>query len=562
MSPLALASERIEAALQENSSRLDLSRLGLNALPPNFAQIAPDLRTLNLWDNKFQSVPPELGLCTQLESLYFSQNELMTGYGLASFRQLTLLDLQSNRFTEFPPEVMELPLLKTLFLSKNNIARLPSGIRLLKELENLDLNDCQIETLPSEIAELPLLKDIKLNNNPLKSPPLEVALQGIGAIRAYFDDFTKNTTRAVSRKHLFNIVIEQYDAQYNYPPRPGALDECRDLAKVLAQKYDYQSITGVVNEEATRDAIFEGLENLCKTTAPEDCVIVYFNGWTGDGLPEGDLRSYDNAYIPLPEVFAKFSSMKAKHALLIVDNHLQSRLFSQTRGTGSERASFASRWALYRIGAEWDARFTPHLTNWLINNTLGEVSARELASVLTGVLASSLSIAGDEGGEFLIEPRAESNVGMPPMEPPAMEEPKEAEAEPPEPPESDKDQDFIFQIFIDGIKDKIADGESRTAIHELLEVVDAKSQIKGGLTLQANRLNDIYKQQESGIIDPSSSREINRVNYSILGSLSQLTRADLDLSKFSVKPNTKTRSEAEKESLDEITRLISDIEEL
>lgn len=565
------AAKRIEEALKNGSTRLDLSQMGLNALPPNFTQIAPKLTVLNLWENNFQSVPREMSLCANLESLFFSQNELITGFGLASFRKLTLLDLQSNRFSEFPPELLELPLLQTLHLSDNKIARLPAGIRLLKVLETLHLNDCQIETLPPEIAELPILKEIKLNNNPLKSPPLEIALQGIQAIRAYFDDLTKNTQRAESKKHLLHIAIENYPAQFNYQPRPGAVQECRDLAKVLAQKYGYQAITGLLNEEATREAIFNALENLCKTTEAEDSVIVYFNGWTGDGLPEGDLRSYDNTYIPLPEILAKFSSMKARHVLLIVDNHLQSRQFSQTRGIESERSSFASRWALYRVGADWDARFTPHLTNWLKNNTLGEVSVRELASILHGALASSLSIAGDEGGEFLIEPRAESNVGgamQPPFAPPPKApemEPPESGAEPPEKggPGNEDDEEMLFEIVMMGVQEKIARGNTEGAINELQQIIKPESQIWGDFTLQANRWNDI-KSDELGQKDifERDSREINRINNSILQLLKNLQSADLDLSQFSLQPNTKTRSEAEKELLDEITREIARIEDL
>lgn len=557
------AATRIEEALKNGSTRLDLSQMGLNALPPNFTQIAPKLTVLNLWENKFQSVPREMSLCANLESLYFSQNELMTGFGLASFRKLTLLDLQSNRFSEFPPELLELPMLQTLFLTKNKIARLPAGIRLLKELETLHLNDCRIETLPPEIAELPLLKDIKLNNNPLKSPPLEIALQGIQSIRAFFDDFTKNTQRAESKKYLLNIVIENYPAQFNYQPRTGAVQECRDLAQVLAQKYGYQAITGLLNEEATQERIFEALENLCKTTQVEDSVIVYFNGWTGDGLPEGDLRSYDNTYIPLPEILAKFSSMKARHVLLIVDNHLQSRQFSQTRGIESERAAFASRWALYRVGADWDARFTPHLTNWLKNNTLGEVSARELASILHGALASSLSIAGDEGGEFLIEPRAESNIGGA-MSPPPVGLEQEAGAEPPEAgaPGNQDDQELIFQITMMGLQEKIAQGKTQETIDELQQIIKPESQIWDDFTLQASRWQEIYKRQVSGISAPADSREINRINYTILELLKNLKSSDLDLSQFSLQPNTKTRSEAEKELLDDITQQIAQIEAL
>ncbi|MCC6279522.1 MAG: caspase family protein, partial [Saprospiraceae bacterium] len=562
------ATKRIEEALQNNSTRLDLSQLGLNALPPAFAQIAPKLTVLNLWDNKFQSVPREMSLCTNLESLYFSQNELMTGFGLATFRKLTLLDLQSNRFSDFPPEVLELPLLRNLFLAKNKIARLPAGIRLLKELETLDLSDCQIETLPSEIAELPLLKEIKLHNNPLKSPPLEIAAQGIRAIRAYFDDLTKNTQRAESKKYLLPIAIENYPPEFNYGSRPGCIQECRDLTEVLHKKYGYEPVItrysqgaeqqkdfySLFNAIATRSAIFDALDDLNDIAAAEDCVIVYFSGWTGDGLPEGDLRSYDNAYIPLPEILARFSSMKARHALLIVDNHLQSRQFSQTRGIESERSTFASRWALYRVGADWDARFTPHLTNWLKNNTLGEVSVRETASILHGALASSLSIAGDEGGEFLIEPRAESNVGGAMGLPDVQEQ--EAGAGPPE---SGDFKEMIFQIFVDGLREKIAEGKTADAISELQFYINTQSKFKDEVTTHVIRVNTPIK---GPISDMESVERSNKIRYDIINFLDKLSSTDIDLSKFSLQPNTKTRSDAEKELLDEITREIIQIENL
>lgn len=566
ISQIEEATLRIKEALQHGSTRLDLSQLGLNTLPKNFEQIAPQLTILNLWDNQFQSVPPELGLCSNLESLFFSQNELMTGYGLASFRKMTLLDLQSNKFNEFPPELLELPLMKTLYLANNKIARLPAGIRLLKELENLDLNDCQLETLPSEIAELPLLKEIKLKNNPLKSPPLEIAMQGVGAIRAYFDDLTKNTQRAEGKKYLMAIAIETYPPEFNYPPRPGCVQECGELAQVLREKYDYQHVAIFSNEEASREEIFIALENLCKTTLAEDSVIVYFSGWTGDGLPEGDLRSYDNIYIPLPDILAKFSSMKAKHALLIVDNHLQSRQFSQTRGIGYERASFASRWALYRVGADWDGRFTPSLTNWLKNNILEEVSARELASVLIGqsVLASSLAIAGDEGGEFLIEPVIKNNIG--PLLPPMVSPPEAPEMDVAVPQINDHDKDMIFQIFVEGIKELLTKGQYLLAMDELSRCVKGQQHLDARpityeLIILNARMNTVHK---SNLNNPSkeNSIEINKLVRATLQLVDKLKITDLDLSQFSLQPNTKTRSEAEKELLELLGKQIAEVENL
>jgi len=541
-----MAATRIEEALKNKSTVLDLSGLGLTALPPNFVQIAPTLTFLELQQNKFQSVPHEISLCTRLEILNLAQNELITGYGLDAPRKLATIDLRGNQFSIFPPELLELPLLKSLDLSDNKIARLPAGIRILKELEFLDLSHCQIEVLPPEIAEITSLHTIRLHNNPLKTPPLEIAMQGIQAIRAYFDDLTKNTHRSESKKYLLNIAIENYPAEFNYPPRDGCVQECSDLAEVLYKKYDYRYISGLMNEEATRDAIFEALEHLCKTTTAEDCVIVYFSGWTGDGLPEGDLRSYDNAYIPLPEILAKFSTMKARHALLIVDNHLQSRQFSRTRGVESERAAFASRWALYRLGADWEARFTPHLTNWLKNNTLGEVSVRELASILHGALSSSLSIAGDEGGEFLIELRAESNTGG------AMQAPEAA----PEATESGTGEKQPLTITKEQIQQLIATGQTEDALQLLAQAtLDA--------TLLQARYSQGKKQFNMALIDFGEwSRIQAQINYAVLELAGSMKTSASNPTQSSGSSGQTTRSEAEKDLLDEITQEITQIEAL
>lgn len=581
MAQIEEATLRVKEALQQGSTRLDLSQLGLYSLPKNFEQIAPQLTVLNLWNNEFQSVPNEIGLCTNLESLYFSQNELLTGFGLASPRKLTLLDLQDNRFDQFPPEILELPLLKTLNLARNKIARIPAGIRLLKELENLDMNDCQLETLPPEIAELPLLKEIELNNNPLKSPPVEIALQGVRAIRAFFDDMTKQVHQIAVKKLIVNIALENYPPEFHYPPRAGCVQESRELAKVLTEKYDYQLVADLANEQATQAAIFKTLDELIQRSDTEDCVIVYFSGWTGDGLPDGDLRSYDNVYIPLPEILARFSSMKAKHTLLIVDNHLQSRQFTQTRGISSQRASFASRWAMYRRGAEWEERFTPHLTNWLKNNTLGEVSARELAAVLSGVLSNPLDIRGDDGGEFLIELKKESNIGIiggiidkikpppsvsPPREPvKTPEEPPTTGAEPPSVgADSDEaDRELVFLVFVDGIREKIAQNNINEAIGELQGEIRDDSTFENDVILLKSRLERLEQQyKRAALSNADYNLERNRIVSNVLDLIGQLKPADLDLSAYSVRPNTQTRNEAEKELLDQITRQIAEVEDL
>ena len=56
----------------------------------------------------------------------------------------------------------------------------------LQNLTFLDLSANLLGTLPESIIELKSLTTLGLSDNPLISPPIEIATQGIGAIREYF----------------------------------------------------------------------------------------------------------------------------------------------------------------------------------------------------------------------------------------------------------------------------------------------------------------------------------------------------------------------------------------
>jgi Leucine-rich repeat (LRR) protein len=78
-------------------------------------------------------------------------------------QRLTQLDLSSNSLTEIPTEVFELEWLETLNLGNNRLTSVPESITRLTNLSQLDL--CF---------------------NPLEAPSIEIAEQGINAIREYF----------------------------------------------------------------------------------------------------------------------------------------------------------------------------------------------------------------------------------------------------------------------------------------------------------------------------------------------------------------------------------------
>jgi len=131
---------KIAWAKASGMTELDLSNKGLTTLPPEIGQLT-SLTKLNLSRNQLTSIPLEL---FQLTSL-------------------TELDLGENRFTTLPPEICQ-----------------------LTELTLLVLVDNQLTALPSKIYQLTKLRVLFLYSNPLTSPPIEIAKQGIEAIRQYF----------------------------------------------------------------------------------------------------------------------------------------------------------------------------------------------------------------------------------------------------------------------------------------------------------------------------------------------------------------------------------------
>src|SRR5258708_148749 len=99
------ALRRIEVCRLKRGTEIDLSRLGLIALPPQIDQLTA-LTTLGLHEHQLTSLPPEIGQLPALEGLFLHNNP---GLGLpAEVLGPTLDDVVRRDATPKPPrEILE-----------------------------------------------------------------------------------------------------------------------------------------------------------------------------------------------------------------------------------------------------------------------------------------------------------------------------------------------------------------------------------------------------------------------------------------------------------------------
>jgi internalin A len=546
----------IENALKEDATALYLTKMALRQLPSNFASIAPKLEFLSLENNEFYEIPAQLGLCSNLQTLIISGNRLSRINNLIGLRKLTALYLSKNPLNDFPNECLELPLLETLRLVDTGIAQIPAGIAKLRNLKVLDCSHCNLESLPPEIATMPNLKSLIVSGNPLKTPPVEIAERGIEAVRAYFDDLTQNTTKKKGENRLLAIAIEDYKQPYS--KRPNCIIETKALIEVLHQRFDYQKITSLFDQNATHTFIRAALDDLVKYSQPDDSVIIYFNGWTGDARQESDFFGYNQpGMIGMEEMVKYISSMRAKQVLLMVDNYLQSSYLGQMRVMQSQGSGYNARWAMYRTEADYEARFTPKFVDFLKSITF-EFDVQILQESLHPANVSPLSISGDEGGTFLFYPKHEDKKEVDIYESIDVDRIKTVEQ---------KIENVLsvlqedrFNKFIAHIKSQITEARTEDALKSLQEVMKGQNDI----ILLTSRYNAAKKQNNMGLIKFGEwSRIQNQINFALLEIIGTLKVDDFDKIAMDKKSNNQFEMSIKATSTDNpITDLLNEIETL
>ncbi|MEY3329047.1 MAG: hypothetical protein RLZZ115_1930, partial [Cyanobacteriota bacterium] len=169
-----------------NLSQLDLGRNQLTSVPESITRLT-NLSQLDLGRNQLTSVPESIGSLTNLSQLNLSENQLTNvPESIGSLTNLSQLDLGRNQLTSVPESITRLTNLSKLYLSYNQLTSVPESIGSLTNLSYLYLSGNQLTIVPESIGSLTNLSQLNLRDNPLEDPPIEIAEQGINAIREYF----------------------------------------------------------------------------------------------------------------------------------------------------------------------------------------------------------------------------------------------------------------------------------------------------------------------------------------------------------------------------------------
>ncbi len=178
----------IDKAADEGQTELDLAGLGLEELPPEIGkctqleslvlgkweewQYVDGKRILKLITNQLSVLPEELRSLENLRSINLSGNP----FGkmpelLLQMKKLGSLDLTSIGLTEIPDAIKQLSHLTELYLRSNQITVIPEAIGLLFNLRGLHLSNNQITVIPEVIKQLSHLTKLDLRSNQITLIP-------------------------------------------------------------------------------------------------------------------------------------------------------------------------------------------------------------------------------------------------------------------------------------------------------------------------------------------------------------------------------------------------------
>lgn len=159
-------------------SSVDLRGLYLTTLPCALYQkpLYHTIKHLELSYNDFTEIPKEVCSLVNLQELY----------------------IQYNQVQHIPEEISHLGQLQCLGLAHNKIQCIPEIFNQLTELKWLNLSGNKVEVVPLFILRCSKLACLRLVCNPIKNAPREVYIQGLRALREYFNIHVDDMKESIS----------------------------------------------------------------------------------------------------------------------------------------------------------------------------------------------------------------------------------------------------------------------------------------------------------------------------------------------------------------------------
>ncbi len=125
------------------------------------------LRSVDLYFNHIARISPAIVSWKNLEVLYLANNEIYTiPNELGELRNLKELYLHHNKLSNLPASIGNLTSLYTLRINNNNMIEWPMGLSNLKNLTNFDCSFNQFESLPINDLDFRNMKILSIGGNP------------------------------------------------------------------------------------------------------------------------------------------------------------------------------------------------------------------------------------------------------------------------------------------------------------------------------------------------------------------------------------------------------------
>ncbi|HNP95918.1 MAG TPA: caspase family protein, partial [Cyclobacteriaceae bacterium] len=155
-----------------------------------------------------------------------------------------------------------------------------------------------------------------------------------------------------AKNYLMVVGINSYEY---WPKLNNAVKDANDVAQTLRSiyKFDFDDVTLLTNETATRNNIYKALRDFVTKVTPQDNFMIYFSGhgYFDELLNEGYWVPVDakvnstGDYLSNSDILKVIGNINSQHTFLVADACFSGSLFSDTkRGYIENVERFKSRW--------------------------------------------------------------------------------------------------------------------------------------------------------------------------------------------------------------------------